>query len=367
MNVTSINQGQADGAQFAQHMIIDQQHQRIIVAAFEHPHDWQARSQVIWNFQHTSLPVAVYAATFNPNGTESLEFLPVEAYYWLEPNYGFDVVGQNKFGLTCMPPMPATDAMTRNVIPKYRGDRRNLRVVGVQQIPNLPQIINASDLQQAPTESVAVRIEYEENGRVFEEEFYGVKTLNQAPGAGSVQINWGFARVFCFRAEKGQLDRGRNLFLRIVRSARPNPQWRQLFDQIAQQLNGQFGQRIQDGYAKLQAEAQFSQQLSAYYQEQRDRQQRDIAWKIDQQKRQQEQSPHGTYTPQDAWGDALMGRTAIHDPNNQYGNYHYETGHPEYVWTDNQGSFQSTDDPNYDPNINSDRNWVLAKKVKPGN
>jgi len=365
MNTISPNHNQTNSAQFAQHMIIDQRHQRIIVAAFEHPSGWQARSQVVWNFQHTSLPVAVYAATFNPNGTESLEFLPVEMYYWLEPNYGFDAVGQNKFGLTCMPPMPATDAMTRNVIPKYRGDRRNLRVLGVQQIPNLPQILNAPELHQALTESVAVRIEYEENGRVFEEEFCGVKTLNQAPGGGCVQINWGFARLLCFRAEKGQLDRGWNLFLSIAGSVQPNPQWQQLFYQIAQQLNGQFEGRIRGGYEKLQAEAQFGQQLGAYYQDQRDRQNSDIAWKIEMDKRHQQPSP-STYTAQEAWRDALGGVTAFDDPDSSHGNVVHHSNQERYVWRNEHGIEFSTDNPTDDPNVGSTHKWQRLNEAYKG-
>lgn len=134
-------------------------HQNMPVAAFEHPSDWQARSDVLWNMQHTSQPVLVYAAACNPYGTESCEFLPVEACYW------------------------------------------------------------------------------------------------------------------------------------AARSA-------------------------------------------------------------------------SGYTVQDAWADAvLMGRTAYEDPNSQYGNHYYDTGQHAWVWTDGQGNFLPTNDPNLDPNIGSDRSWTLAKKV----
>jgi hypothetical protein len=112
---------------------------------------------------------------FNPNGAESLEFLPTEAFYWLEPNYGFDMVGQSKRGMVYMPPMDAANAMVRNVIHKYRGNRQNLQIISVNQIPNLPQILNDPELIQSPSESVLVRIEYDENRCRFEEEFYGVK------------------------------------------------------------------------------------------------------------------------------------------------------------------------------------------------
>jgi hypothetical protein len=72
-----------------------------------------------------------------------------------------------------MPPMSAADAMTRYVVPKYRGNYQNLRIVGVQPMQNLPQILRDFALAQSPTESVGIQIEYEANGRMFEEEFYG--------------------------------------------------------------------------------------------------------------------------------------------------------------------------------------------------
>jgi hypothetical protein len=34
------------------------------------------------------------------------------------------------------------------------------------------------------------------------------------------------------------------------------------------------------------------------------------------------------------------------------------------VWTDGQGGWIPTDDPNLDPNVGSNRTWTLAKKVR---
>ena len=71
-------------------------------------------------------------------------------------------------------------------------------------------------------------------------------------------------------------------------------------------------------------------------------------------------SDAGGQSAQDGWGDQLLGRTAWEDPNSQYGNYHYDYGHHEYVWTDNQGNFQGGD-ATFDPNLGSDRTWVPAR------
>jgi hypothetical protein len=348
---------------FAQHQIIDSLHQKTIVSVLALPRGWQANSRVDWNFQNTSLPVRIYAAVFNPNGAESLEFLPTEAFYWLEPNYGFDTVGQSKHGLIYMPPMDAANAMVRNVIHKYRGNRQNLHIISVNQYPNLPQILNDPELMKPPSESVVVRIEYDEDGRRFEEEFYGIKQQNKAQGGAIMQINWGFARLFCCRTQKGNLDAQRNVFMQIAGSVRNNPQWQQLYQQIVGQLNNQFQQHIQGVYAKLQSEAQFQQQLTAYNQQVRDQQNADVSWKIEMDKRRREEPNQSALTPQERWRNELGGATAYHDPDSSEGNHYHHYGHEQNVWMNERREVFSTDNPLDDPNVGSTHTWQRLKEA----
>jgi hypothetical protein len=348
-----------------QHRIVDAQHQGLVVAAFEHPDAWRARSEVVWNFQNTSHPVTVSAATFDPGGAAAIEFLPTEACFWVEPNMGQVAIGQQQYGLTLLPPAPAVEVMTRWLIPKYRGNRQNGRVAGAQPIPDLAQRLNAVELQGVATEGIVVRVEYAENSIALEEEFYACR-YQLPPAQGYVtQTNWGLARVMCVRAERGRLDAARDIFWRTATSFRLNPEWQALFNQIAQQLHGQFQQVIQAGYDKLQGEQQLQAQMSAYYQQQRDQQSANVAWSVERQQ-QVNADRAGGYSAQDAWGDAaLSDRTVYEDPNSQAGNYHYEHGHHQWVWTDGQGGWVPTNDPNFDPNVGSSRTWTLAKKVRP--
>ncbi len=349
--------------QFVSYSVVDPQHQGMVVYAFEQPSEWAAQSQVVWHFEQTALPVEVYSTAFNPHGSQALEFLTTEAFFWLEPNYGNIAIGQNSRGQTCMPPMPAQDALVRLVIPKYRGNRQNLRVVGVQPMPDLPRAFNDPTLFQLSLESAMARIEYEAQGRTFEEEFYGSQTLNRAPSGSVVQINWGFVRLFSFRAERGQLDAVRPTFWRIVGSLRPNPQWQQLYQQVTQQLNSQVQQQVNNSYANLSAQQQLSQQNMAYNDQLNQQRSQNIESSIQQQQQLQQQGSGSQYSTQEAFGDSLMGREAYIDPSSATGNYHYEYGYNQYVWTDNQGNFQSAPDPNFDPNVNADRTWVQVPKV----
>src|SRR3712207_7003117 len=91
------------------------------VSAFLIPAGWQAASEVYWNYQHPNFPVRSHGRVSNPAGAEQFEFLPSETFFWIEPDMGFNRQGENVGGTTYLPPMSGADALTRLVIPKYRG------------------------------------------------------------------------------------------------------------------------------------------------------------------------------------------------------------------------------------------------------
>jgi hypothetical protein len=313
--------------------------------------------------QEMSIPVRVFARTYDPAGPEAFEFFPVAAFYWVEPQDG-GPVGQNSHGQIKMPPRPAPDALVNVIIPFYRGDRQNLRLVGVQPVQNLWQLFGDPRPQNA--ECLFARVEYEEGGRTVEEEFYGIYDWNQTPSGIFVQTNWGFGRLFACRAERGQLDALRQTFMQIPASLRFNPQWGQLRDQILQQLRGGFDAQVQNFYATLEAQKQMSRQITAHNDHLIAQRNAQVNASLEQQRQLNEQRSQYNYTPQDAWGDAMMGRTAYHDPNSAAGNYHYEHGHPAYTYTDGQGGWYSTDDPLDNPNTHRNGNWTLTDPLKPG-
>jgi hypothetical protein len=346
-------------------------HNGITVSTFEIPAAWQAQSRVNWNYQNLSFPVTISAIAYNPNGLEAVEVFPVDSFYWLEPDYGFNQQGQNNLGQICLRPASAEQTMMNWVLPKYRGNRMNLRVIGAIPMPDLPQKINLP-LPNMQTESIAVKIEFTENNQIIEEILYGIKVQQQAPptyGAGGmiVQTNWGFARLFSFRARQGQLEDNRDVFWHIVGSGKTNPQWEQMYQQILGQMQQQFNQYLQAGYDQINAATQMSRQISA----------QNDAWLANQahkreadhiafeQKRQQDADAWGRYTNNDAFGDYMMGRETYQDPNAPLGEVQID-GYHDYVWTNQREEYIPTNDANFDPNVGSNENWVLLKKKNIG-
>jgi hypothetical protein len=344
------------GHQSGQHQIIDHQNDGMVVSTFAHPADWEAHSEVLWNMNHTEVPAQVYATTYDPRGTECFEFLPMQAFFWLETDYGTVPIGQNAHGSVRMPPRQAPDALANLVIPAFRRQCQGLRVTGVYQAPDIWALYK--DPTPPNGQCVMARVEYEAQGQAFEEEFYGAYDWNQG-----LQLNWGFARLFCFRAARGRLEGSREKFMRIAGSVQPNRQWQQCYLQICQQLMAGFKLRISQTYERFERERQEGIRNIAHSGQLRQQRDAQVARSIEQTHRQIEQRSDYGYDRQEAFGNMLMNRTPYQDPNSSAGNYHYVEGDPKYVWTDGQGSFHPTDDPFDDPNRSRDGNWVRAQRV----
>jgi hypothetical protein len=355
------NDDRSSNMPFTLHQVIDRQHKGMVSSVFEYPAVWQAHSEVTWNFQNMSFPVTAYAQVYNPSGTEAFEFLPAEYFFWINEGYGFYQQGQDVMGQVFMPPMPAGDVMTQWVIPKYRRNRPGLKIVAVRPLPQLARGI-ALDLGGAPSEGVCVKSEYAENGRLFGEELYGIKLTQEVPYYGPqgmmIQINWGFARLFSFRAEKGALESQRGTFWHIASSVKLNPRWEQLYAQILQQLKVLFDQYIQAGYSQIQAAAQMSSAISANNDAMLNaiEQQRQAAWQSSPAK-----SDSSDRSPNDNFDDYIRGVETVNDP--YYGESQQDANF-KYHWTDGVGGYKNSNDPFFNPNNDSNQNWTIMEPKK---
>lgn len=54
--------------EFAEHLVVEEQHGGLVVSPFSYPSARSAGSRVVWDYADTSLPVRACAAAFNPAG-----------------------------------------------------------------------------------------------------------------------------------------------------------------------------------------------------------------------------------------------------------------------------------------------------------
>ncbi len=357
-----MNPDPASENRYRLHQVIDRQHNGVVVSVFEYPAGWEARSDVIWNFQNATVPVTAFAQAYNPAGTEAIGLLAPEIYFWLNEGVGFYMPGQEVQGTVFLMPMPAADALAQWVVPKYRGNRQGLRIVGGGPVPQLAQRLGVN-LGGAHTEDAYVRLEYTESGRLFEEEFYGMKVSQDVPYNGPqgmwLQTNWGFIRLLSFRAEHGALDAARETFWHIAGSVKVNPRWEQIYAQVSQQLQANFDRQIEAGYANIRAAGEMSKAISAN----NDRMLASFEQQRQQQAAQQasERRAAQDYSPNDGFDEYIRGVETVNDP--YYGESQQDYNY-QYHWTNGSGEYQHSNDPFFNPNAGSNQNWTIMEPKK---
>lgn len=362
---------------FARHQVVDQQQQGIVAAAFNHPADWRAMSQIYWNYNHSTLPAVFHAGAMSARETAALEFLPMENFSWTEPEMGLYGRGQNVGGTVNLPPMSGTDALVHLIIPKYRGNREGLRIVGAGSEPTAVNPPAGISPQAVVANKARVKIEYSENGRVMEEEFCATHMIVQFPPVNngwstSYFTAWSLTSLCCFRAPAERFDALRETFLKIESSLEINPQWVQLVNQVSQMLlqnSKQIGdQLIDNGWKWIDMKGREIEETSA-----RNWGQINRKWdEINERYKAPPPSfdPYGStsddseYGSHEAFVDMIRDETTIHNPADPYNTK--VSGNPEFVWVNELGKTHSTDDPNYDPNVGSNHTWTLAPKRRIG-
>lgn len=357
----------------ATHQIFDPSF-NLVAGAYNYPAGWQAQSQVVWNIEHFTQPLALHSVAASPDGISALEFFPTEQFCWLVPNPGFKTPGQPMGdGATFLPPVSATDAMVHFEIPKLRGKATDLKIVEVVPMPQLAQSLKVAQPAGSTQESVCARITYQLNGQPVEEEIYGIKTafpagVSSFGGAGRMtQYNWGFSTLFSFRTPAGQMEAARPQFVAMVQSFKPNPAWQTCRAQFQQRALQHNNFRLQLTQQSIDNANALSRQVIAgnadffrHQAERREFQAVSDKLRIDARHGYTTGSTDGGggYSKTDAVNDILGGQETWSD-----GSKH---GYANQMWTDGQGNYQPSNDPNYNPNVNSSSNWTQLQRKQLG-
>jgi hypothetical protein len=344
----------------------------LVAGTYLIPSGWQAQSQVAWNLEHFSQPLQLHSVASSADGKSVLEFFPTEQFVWLVPRAMARPGQPLGDGATLLPPVSAQEAMQHFIIAKHRGSAPNLKIEQIVPMPDLAQRLQIAAPAGGLQESVCARISYVLNGQPMEEEIYGVKTaFNGVPSrsytAGSmVQYNWGFGTLFSFRAPQGELEGQRDKFFAMVTSFKPNPAWQAVRAQVQQQALQHNNWRLQETASSIANANKLGQMVVAgnaqFFANQAARREQEYA--------SDQMRLHARYAPTsgtassginqtEAFGDLMMGRETAAD-----GSKH--DGYHSSIWSDGQGNYRPTNDPNYNPNINSSGTWTQLDKMPLG-
>lgn len=307
------------------------------------PVGWQSQGGCMWLLDNPAMPAAIALQIWNPGGAEAFEILPNMNFTWNPASLGaMFSVGRRQFGAEVRAPMSVRDALGQLVVPRYRSKMRNVQILSEAPQPDLPRLARSEALVSGGSaEGGKLRLRYDWQNAQVDEEIYGVVEVFHYP----VQTMFGTAQaaywvvdyLFSFRAAAGRLDQMVDLYSAMIGSLRPNPQWYAAFKAIAERLSQMQVQHIRhigqigEIYAQTGREIR-EQNLNDWYSRQatydrlatdRSRQIRDVDAYYDPHKEEVVELPAG------------------------YGN----------AWANNLGEYIVTEDPGFNPNIDSNLHW----------
>jgi hypothetical protein len=311
------------------------------------PSDWQFEGTVVWNLDNTLMPASAYIRTWSPSGNEEFDVFPNQAFYWTDNPLvqQTNPPGSTYFGATVSAPLGPIEALKQVVLPTFRSNVENMNVVSEQLLPSMDQLFKtgtdpASGISYS-VNSGKIRVEYSLNGVAMEDEMYCViQSINiplQSIYGTTTSSNWYMSYLASFRAEKGQLDSESKVFQTIAYSCSIDKNWLNKYNQLVAYL-------IQNQIKQIQSAGQLSNILA---------QTSDQISQENLQDWEQRQSVNDRLTTDfcnqileiQPYSNPIDGTTV--DLPSGYNN----------AWVNGNGEYILADNPNFNPNIESNLNW----------
>ncbi len=313
------------------------------------PADWEYEGGLQWVFNNPGMPAISQTRVWNPRGTEEFYLFPNQALFWTD-NPGILQLfppGSRYFGNEVMDLLNPLNALREVVIPRFRPDVQAMKITREEEITDidLPADASSSPLQTS-TKAGKIRIEYNKDGIVYEDEIYCTVEATYYPLQSTfgsyTNILWGINNIASFRAEKGKLDASARIFQTISNSVTLNINWFNTYIQVVEYLIKMEIQHIQSigqlGSIIAQTGSEIRQEnLDLYY---------------------QRESMNDSISTQ--YSEYVRGVDSYYNPI-EAKNVEIPTGY-DNVWVNNLGEYILTDNPNYNPNIGGNQNY---QKLEP--
>jgi hypothetical protein len=331
------------GVRLKEFVCVDSQGTGLDVFRMLVPVGWSSQGGCVWRLDNPTMPASIGLRLWNPHGAEAFEILPNLNFTWNPASLGnLFSAGQRQFGAEVRAPISAREALRQIVLPRYRSMGSGVQILEEVAQPDLPRLARSEALVSGGTaDGGKVRIRYLSQQTQVDEDIFGVVEVFHYPVQtlfGVTQASyWLIDTLFSVRAEAGRLEKVADIYLAMIGSVRLNPEWYAAFKAIAQRLSQAQVQRIRnigqigEIYAQTGREAR-QQHLDDWYTRQatydrlatdRSRQIRDVDAYYD---------PH-----KDADVELPAG----------YG----------HAWANNLGEYLVTEDPNFNPNTDSNLHW----------
>ena len=313
---------------------------------FAVPQDWRAGGRFDWNYRDLYTPLRVSTRAEAPDGSAWVETFPMELFYWLDPRWdGPNPTAPSSTGGIHHRDIRLVEAMQRYIIARYRGRERNLQLLGIRPVSNLPQALGQP---ASPGNGVCIRIRYQSGNDTVDEEFYGfMSNIVTIPYTGPQGTTYEYHRalslVHSVGAKNKSLESMRPVLGLIASSFQTDKIWLQRYEAVIKQLNDAYQQALAQGYAQIQAAGRLSGMISAN---------NDAMIRAMDQQRTQANAASArvddrAFKAIDNYDQSIRGTEKVEDA---YGQVSEQPNQYNYHWADGYGSFVHSNDPDFDPN-----------------
>ncbi len=350
-NVDGYSQQKDDPVKFKRYSYIDQQGTGAEAFSFLMPEGWKFSGGLIWLLDNPAMPATAAIKVTSPGGTEEWEGFPNQPFWW-STNQGLlslNPVGSRYFGNEVAPPVDAQQAIRQIILPRFRKNTLNLRIIEEQHLPELAKAVGAGKQQpgiEVSADGAKIKIEYTSNGRAVEEEIYCVVEYYTFPiqswSGVTYNTNWTVDYIFSMKAEKGKLQSASPIFQTITYSFQINPNWYNKYVQLVEYLIRQQIQQIHDIGQLSRMLAQQSDQM---------RQDNLQSW--------YDRQAVGDKIAED-FSDYVRGVDRYYDPFKEQA-VELPTGY-DNAWVNSLGEYIISPDPDFNPNIGSNLNWQSMQR-----
>lgn len=221
---------------FLKHQAVDRQATGLTALTYLVPSNWRVQDNFYWEYRDPTLPIRYKSIMQNDDGSLAIELFPDSRATWYtgpSGSGGYRPPSDIIYGL-------------KDIIKSER--RKNIRVTDQKILSNQAQNGNQQGAQtRSVSQTGVVRIEYEENGQPYEEEFYGeldVTDMYMPSAMGTMQTKmWGGSSYSC-KAPKGRLADCRKIVQTVKSSARLTLPFYNKLMQVVQILSDQEYQKI---------------------------------------------------------------------------------------------------------------------------
>jgi hypothetical protein len=337
---------------FRRFSYIDQQGTGSEAFSFLMPADWKFSGGLIWLTDNPGMPATAAFTVSNPKGSEAFEVFSNQPFFWsTDPgSLVLHPVGSKHFGNEVHPILSAGQAMRQIVLPRYRSGVGNLHIIKEEPVPELARVVSAASQQQPGLsmdfDASKVRIEYSLAGKAMEEEIYAVVETYTYPvqswGSYVYNTNWTVSYIFSYKAEKGKLDAAAKIFETITYSFQINKYWYNKYVQLVEFL-------IRNQIQRINNIGEFSRRLAQISNEMRE----------DNLKSWYNRQAVNDRIAKD-FSQYIRGVDEYYDPFEERP-VELPSGY-DNAWTNANGEYIISDNPNYNPNIGSNLNWERMKK-----